>query len=198
MADRDELRRALGRPPSTIEPTGGFAAVAAVFGPGLDLLLVRRAEHPRDPWSGHLAFPGGRVEAGEDPLDAAIRETREEVDLALEPSWLVGRLDDLRTVGGRPGMVIRPFVFFAPELGDLRPNPAEIAGTLTVPLATLLAGEGRGAMDYVRGQATLRLPSVSLGDHRLWGLTLHMVDDLLHRLDGRGIGLDRPRGPLVR
>lgn len=192
MVGRDELRRALLRAPSTIEPTAGLAAVSAIFGPELELLLVRRAEQPGDPWSGHLAFPGGRVEEGEDPLEAAIRETREEVDLALDSDWLVGRLDDLLAVGGRPGMVVRPYVFFAPELSGLRPNPSEIADTLTVGLDALLAGEGRGAMDYVRGKARLRLPRVDVGGHRLWGLTLRMVDDLLHRLDGQGIGLDRP------
>src|SRR5262245_6335151 len=111
---RDALREGLARAPQELVPTGGsgFAAVAAVLDRNLDLLLLRRAESERDPWSGHLSFPGGRVEPEDDgPLAGAVRETAEEVGLALKPGSLVGQLDDLAAVGGRPGLVVRPFVF---------------------------------------------------------------------------------------
>lgn len=194
MATVDELRRALDRPPATLPATAGHAAVAAVFTPTLDLLLLRRTTRPGDPWSGNLAFPGGRVEPGEDPLDGALREADEEVGLQLDRAWTLGRLDDLAAVGGRPGMVIRPFVFLLPgPLPPLRLQPEEVAETLLVPLPRLLADVGRGPMEWRRGTLAATLPKVDLPglDVPLWGLTLRMVDDLLHRLDGRGLGLDR-------
>jgi 8-oxo-dGTP pyrophosphatase MutT (NUDIX family) len=199
MATVDELRRALSRPPATLTPTTGHAAVAAVFstdGPAPELLLVRRTTRPSDPWSGHLAFPGGRVEPDEDPFDAARRETVEEVGLPLRPEWMVGRLDDLAAIGGRPGLVIRPYVFAVPgPLPDLVLQEREIAEVLRVPLPYLLADTGRGPMAWSRGELQLTLPKVDLPgvDVPLWGLTLHMVDDLLDRLDGRGLGLARAR-----
>lgn len=197
MARLDDVRAALARTPLTLEASAGFAAVAAVLAPSertgdLELLLLRRAEHPDDPWSGHLSFPGGGVERGEDPLAAAIREAYEEVALELPPDRVLGRLDDLATVGGRPGMVIRPFVFALDRpVPPLLPNPAEVADTLLVGLDRLLANVGRGPMEWQHGATRLTLPRVDLDGHRLWGLTLRMVDDLLHRVDGGGIGLAR-------
>src|SRR5690606_30206562 len=100
MARSETLREALTREPVSLVPTAGHAAVSAIFTADLELLLLRRAEHPRDPWSGHLGFPGGRVEPGEGPLEAAVRETFEEVGVELAAEHLLGRLDDLAAVGG--------------------------------------------------------------------------------------------------
>ena len=195
---RHTLTRALDRPPSELVGSSGHAAVAAVLAPSrgslddLDLLLIKRAEHRGDPWSGHLAFPGGRVEPSDTgPFAAAIRETEEEVGLALKRGALMGQLDDLAAIGGRPGLVIRPYVFLleAP-LGALRPNP-EVARIHQVPMSRLLANEGRTQMTYARRDQSFTLPCVDFDGERLWGLTLRMVDDLLDRIDQGGIGLDR-------
>lgn len=190
----DVLSAALRREPALLVPQTQFAAVAAVFDANLDVLLIGRAIHPADPWSGHIAFPGGRVEPGDDgPVAAAIRETHEEVGLTLTLSHLLGQLDDLAAVGGRPGMVIRPFVFFVPEARPpLVPNH-EVASIFWRPLGSLLADEGRTTMNWTHGGASLTLPCVWFDDRRLWGLTLRMIDDLLDRIDGRGEGLRRIR-----
>lgn len=193
MSHTVDLVAAVTRRPSVaLAPGRGFAAVAAVFDGRDELLFIRRAAHPADPWSGHVAFPGGRMEPTDaGPLDAAIRETREELGLTLEPDQLVGALDDLAAVGGRPGLVVRPFVFRLPgEVPALRPN-AEVAAVMQLPLAHLLAGTGRGPMPYTHDGVALQLPRVDFDGHRLWGLTLRMVDDLLDRIDGRGAGLAR-------
>ncbi|MEQ1501139.1 MAG: CoA pyrophosphatase [Myxococcota bacterium] len=197
--DPTVFARAFARPPALLTPTRGFAAVAAVFTPTLDLVLIRRAEHPSDPWSGHVSFPGGRVEASDpDPLAAAIRETAEEIGLDLTEGAPVGQLDDLAAVGGRPGLVIRPFVFVAPvEPAALTPN-REVAGIHTIGLDRLLAGDGRTTMTWTRDGGSMVLPCVEFDGQRLWGLTLRMIDDLLDRIDGGGIGLRRaarPEGP---
>jgi 8-oxo-dGTP pyrophosphatase MutT (NUDIX family) len=161
------------------------AAVAAILraaGAGPELLFIHRAEDPRDPWSGHMAFPGGKVDAVDaDPLAAALRETREEVglDLAAE-AQPVGRLSDVRAVGrGRPlSMVISPFVFELQTTPELTTN-YEVAAVVWVPVAFLADHGNRETMLYKRYGMSLELPCYRFRGHLIWGLTLGMVDDLL-------------------
>ena len=74
-----------------------WAAVAVILAPDPDaLLLIRRAERAGDPWSGHMALPGGRQEPTEpDLFTTAVRETAEEVGLTLGRRNLIGALDDV-------------------------------------------------------------------------------------------------------
>lgn len=188
----DDVAAALTRSPrrQPLAEDGRRAAVAAVVTNALDVLFIRRAEYEGDPWSGHVSFPGGRVEAGEDPLTAAIRETCEELSLDLSRAQLLGELDEVATMGPLPKLVIRPYVFAVDALPQVQPN-REVAAVHTVGLPELLANDGRGTMRHPWRGTELVLPRVDFDGVRLWGLTLHMVDDLLHRLDGRGRGLDR-------
>ena len=95
------------------------AAVAVVLRAGEDrrpeVLFIKRAQHPGDPWSGHMAFPGGRIDLTDATIQsAAERETLEEVGLSLDAAESLGRLDDLEGLkgGGRPaGIVISAFVY---------------------------------------------------------------------------------------
>src|SRR6185295_12084220 len=104
----EQIRQALSLHSPTFaerEPGIPEAAVALVLaGPGEDLSVcaIRRAEHPLDPWSGHMALPGGRKDATDPhPRAAAERETWEEVGLALtEPHWLGQLSDVLVRIGG--------------------------------------------------------------------------------------------------
>lgn len=187
-----KVAAALSRPPSRVElpERGRRAAVAAILTPDLELVLLRRAEHPGDPWSGHVSFPGGRVEHGETTLQAAIRETHEEIGVDLGSAQLLGPLDELRTAGHLPPLVIHPYVFALSGAPSFALN-GEVASVHRIGLDRLLRGEGRGAMRRTFRDAQLTLPHVDFEGGRLWGLTLHMVDDLLDRLDGRGRGLAR-------
>lgn len=192
VAETIDLQNALRRPPRSIDAAPREAAVAAVFTPSKQLLLMRRAEHPDDPWSGHVSFPGGRVESADaDAVAAAIRETREEVGLELRRDELIGPLDPLAAVGGRSGMVIRPFVFEIRREAPALLTNREVASVHWLALSRLLANEGRSQMRWQRQGFDLDLPCVHFDDQRLWGLTLAMIDDLLDRIDGRGTGLDR-------
>ena len=161
------------------------AAVAAVLRPGAEgteLLFIHRAEDPRDPWSGHMAFPGGRVDPGDpDPMAAAIRETREEVGLELDAvGEPIGRLADMRAIGrGKPlSMVISPFVFVVNTVPPLVPNH-EVAAVVWVPTDFITDRSNRETMPYRRGGLSMELPCYRYQGHLIWGLTLGMVDELL-------------------
>ena len=104
-----------------VDPATWTGRVAGTAG-GASLLLTRRGGH----LSSHArqwAFPGGRVDPGETSVQAAMRETAEEVGLRLDVGHLLGRLDDYPT---RSGYVMTPFVFWVTDQ-DPEPNPAEVA-----------------------------------------------------------------------
>ena len=101
---------------------------------GAAILLTRRTKQLKR-HAGQWALPGGRVDPGETALDAAIRETREEIGVQLEVEQLLGRLDDYPT---RSGFVITPFVFWAGNDAEPTPNPEEVASVHRIALQELL------------------------------------------------------------
>lgn len=183
LAERN-ARRYVGPEPAR------WAAVATVLRPGKDgaeVLLIRRAERQGDPWSGHIAFPGGHRDAGDpDLLTTARRETREEVGLDLGPGDLIGALDEhAATARGRfMGMVIAPYVFAIDAAPRLVPNH-EVEEMLWAPLGPIARGEVETVKEIVHEGEHMRFPGYRVGDHVLWGLTHRMLDDLLAILAGR-------------
>jgi 8-oxo-dGTP pyrophosphatase MutT (NUDIX family) len=165
------------------------AAVAAILregAEGAELFFIRRAESPRDPWSGHIAFPGGRREPEDDSLlTTAIRETREEVGIELAHTELVARLPEIPAFkrSQRGGLLVTPFVFAKRDTVTPTPN-AEVAGTLWVPLASLARGEGKGTYEFTWEDKPYELPCFRLdpGQHVLWGLTHGMLERILAAL----------------
>jgi 8-oxo-dGTP pyrophosphatase MutT (NUDIX family) len=166
------------------------AAVAAIVRQarrGVEALFIHRAEDPTDPWSGHMAFPGGRVEGDDaDPFRAAVRETLEEVGLDLEMrGTLLGRLSDVPAVGrGRPlSLVVEPYVFSIADRPRLEPNH-EVADIVWVPLDFLLDRSNRSTIPWRHGDVSVNLPCYRFGGHVIWGLTFGMVDELVTLLEG--------------
>lgn len=161
------------------------AAVAAVLregGEGAELLFIRRAEHPKDPWSGQMGLPGGRVDASDaSPLAAALRETREELGLELA---LLGRplgpLSEVRThlpLGSVPHSVV-PFAFAVDGDPELRPNE-EVQEALWIPLAFFVDRRNRSSFTWARRGIPLPMPCYTFQGRVIWGLTLRIVDELL-------------------
>jgi mutator protein MutT len=114
------------------------AAVAVVVVPDGEgraaVVLTLRASGLRR-HGGQWALPGGRLDPGETPETAALRELEEEVGLNAPSSHLLGRLDDYPT---RSGFVITPVVVWGWGAAPLRANPREVAGIHLVPFAELL------------------------------------------------------------
>ncbi len=193
LADIVEKLARLGRDEADEAPPDmPRAAVAAILRDrpgredGPELFFIRRAEHPTDPWSGHIAFPGGRRDPGDPSLLAtAIRETREEVGIDLDREHLIARLPDVPafTRSKRGHLVVTPFVFALPGDVPVAPN-GEVAETLWVPLQKLAQGEGRGTFEWTWDDKTLTLPCIRLdpGQHVLWGMTYRMLETMLDAL----------------
>lgn len=192
--DWDDLARALlSRVPTDLpEPVAARAAVALVFrdgSSGIELLFIRRAEDERDPWSGHVGFPGGRAEPGDaDRRGTAVRETLEEtgLDLARDGEAL-GRLDEVRALArGRPvDLAITPFVFRLRRRLEGRTNP-EVVSLHWLSLGRLLDPTHQSTMDYRHEGAFLRLPCLRLEDLVIWGLTYRMFESLRALLAASG------------
>jgi mutator protein MutT len=101
------------------------------------LILTIRSAKLKD-HGGQRAFPGGRIDPGETPEQAALRELEEEVGLRLDSSQILGRLDDYAT---RSGFVITPVVIWGGSVTDLRANPAEVESIHRIPLSELLRND---------------------------------------------------------
>ena len=115
-----------------------LAAVAILVAPRKDshdagvLITLRPTRINRH--SGQYALPGGRLDEGETPLQAAIRETREELGLTLTEADLIGTLDDYPT---RSGFAMIPHVFWCADTSAMQPDPSEVAQVHSLPLSEL-------------------------------------------------------------
>lgn len=190
---REILRR---REPRRLEDAADIvaprAAVATILRGAHDepnVLLIRRAEHPTDPWSGHMAFPGGRRDPGDpDLFHTAVRETLEEIgiDLRSDASFL-GQLDDLPAIarGRLTGMVITPFVFEIANDPAFRTNH-EVAEIVWAPLGPLLRGELATTRPYVHEGVTYQFPAYDVNGRVVWGLTYQMLESFFALLRERG------------
>ncbi|HEY4106957.1 MAG TPA: CoA pyrophosphatase [Polyangiaceae bacterium] len=187
LLSRERVLRALAAAPAELALAGTRQAAIAVIllegEVGLEALLIERAIREGDPWSGHMALPGGH----RDPEDAdlsvtAERETLEEVGLNLRiHGERVGQLTDHEPVRAVP-VAVRPFVY----LLNARPElvlSAEVTHALWVPIAPLVAGERRTTFSFARGEQSFKFPAWDLDGRVVWGLTYRVLSDLFARLD---------------
>jgi len=171
-------------------PQEGFlASVALLLRPGVggaqELLLIRRADFPDDPWSGHMAFPGGRWDPRDRHLlDTALREVWEETGIG--PALLgspVGRLEAVSPLSrALPPLSILPFLFRVPAGTEARCASHEVAEVHWIGLAEFLDPLARGTLTMAMGGSHLSFPSLTVRDRRVWGLTQRILADLLSRI----------------
>ncbi|MBE0595563.1 MAG: CoA pyrophosphatase [Gemmatimonadales bacterium] len=169
--------------PRTSEMSGRIqAAVAILLTPdasgALDLLFIKRAEAPDDPWSGHMALPGGRREDQDPDLSAtARRETFEETGIVIPPDAVLGVLDDLAPVTPvLPPVVVRPFVFALAERPSVTPSP-EVAGYVWTSLDDLPRTAGDTDI-AIRGLSRV-MPAYLFGPYVVWGMTHRILNNFL-------------------
>ena len=158
---------------------------------GAALLLTRRGAH----MSAHArqwAFPGGRIDDGETPLQGALREMREEVGLRLDESHLLGRLDDYPT---RSGYVMTPFVFWVDDDQDLVANPAEVSSIHRVSFDELRRSDSPRFVDIPESDRPVVQVPVG-GDliHAPTGAILYQFRAVA--LDGMSIRVDELEQPV--
>jgi 8-oxo-dGTP pyrophosphatase MutT (NUDIX family) len=179
------------REPRRAEP-GSYDVQAAVSlmlrpaGAGVEFLAIKRAEQERDPWSGHMALPGGRVEEADESLwGTAVRETREEIGIDLsQVGRLLGQLDDVYPRTRRiPAIAITPFVVaVGPEV--VPRTSWEVEYAVWVPLQVVVDEGARGTLvhDAVPGR---EFPTIEYAGHTIWGLTLRILsqmEEMLRRI----------------
>jgi 8-oxo-dGTP pyrophosphatase MutT (NUDIX family) len=165
------------------------AAVALIFRLGendaVELLFIKRAEYEGDPWSGQIAFPGGRVEDRDASLaETAIRETREEtgIDLSRE-GMMIGRLDDLRPRTVRlPAIMVRPFVALL-DRGAPLVLSGEVALSFWLPFAELARTESWQESAVRAGGVQINARVFRHEEHVIWGMTERILAQLLALLD---------------
>ena len=171
------------------EEGGRRAAVALIFrageGGAPELLFIKRADYPADPWSGQVAFPGGREEAGDANLaDTALRETREETGIDLRnDGTVIGTLDDLRPqTAGLPAIIVRPYVVLLNRADSLLLSD-EVALAFWVPLEALRRADSwRDTSVFARG-IQLSARAFHHEGHVIWGMTERILAQLLALLD---------------
>lgn len=177
LSSKPELR-------SEPEPREGYteAAVSVVLRTSteLEVLLIKRAESERDPWSGHVALPGGR----RDPEDAnlrrtAIRETSEETGVELSSSgWPMGRLAQVAPSHPTlPPITITPYVFGVPAEIEANANSAEVDRVLWVTLPVLFDPKTLGTTTIQLPQGPADFPCYWVAGHAIWGLTFRILSE---------------------
>jgi 8-oxo-dGTP pyrophosphatase MutT (NUDIX family) len=165
------------------------AAVALIFRAGEngapELLFIKRAEYPADPWSGQIAFPGGREEAADPTLaDTAIRETREETGIDLvRDGTVIGTLDDLRPQTVRlPAVIVRPYVVLLNRFEPLVLSD-EVALAFWIPLEAFKDAPSWQDTDVLARGVQMNRRAFHHQGQVIWGMTERILAQLLALLD---------------
>lgn len=171
--------------PETLPDDVLQAAVALILrgGEEMELLLIKRARVGGDPWSGHMALPGGRRDPDDTSLlETAIREAREEVDVCLSGTGSVhlGRLDEVSPVTARlPSLSIHPFVFGVGGGTRAQRDEREVAAVHWVPISRLRKPDAVGAVEIHLRDETREFPCFQVEGEVVWGLTYRILSQFL-------------------
>jgi 8-oxo-dGTP pyrophosphatase MutT (NUDIX family) len=157
-----------------------FAAVSMILRDpnSPSVLLIERARRADDPWSGQIAFPGGKMQDGDGTArDTAIRETKEEVGIDLEATAdFLGYGEVSTTHTGTMDVV--PSVFALNRQVEVRANE-EVASFRWIALEELLAPAARSSHQFGYKGNSVEMPAFAVGRYVVWGLTYRILSTLL-------------------
>ncbi|MDE0419299.1 MAG: CoA pyrophosphatase [Gammaproteobacteria bacterium] len=187
MLDLDRIRRRLASQQShaPVPADARQAAVAVILRErnGMaEVLFIKRAVKDGDPWSGHMAFPGGHKDPGDvDLLAAAVRETDEEIGLDISRAPVICSLPPQRPMSVRRAMLVAPFVFEIDGDPPFAPNH-EVADVVWTPVEPMFTGENHAVESPDGG--VMRFNGFRLTEnHFVWGMTYRMVQTFFEAVD---------------
>ncbi len=162
------------------------AAVAMILrerGDDTEVLLIQRAERDGDPWSGHMALPGGRrAPTDRDVIHTAARETHEEVGIDIQSHGeVLGALDELHAIARhRPiDLVISPIVWNLRTSVEPTPHSVEVEDTVWVPLSFLQSSAAHGVHRRTLDGIKQEYPAYCYRGYTVWGLTHRILSRFL-------------------
>jgi 8-oxo-dGTP pyrophosphatase MutT (NUDIX family) len=142
-------------------------------------LTVRRADLPQH--AGQVSLPGGRIDPGERPVDAALREAHEEIGVAPEAIRVIGALSSLWVVVSNH--LLFPFVGVIDHRPVFRPAPGEVAELVEVPLPEVRDVRRLGWSRHVREGMVVDYPHFDLAGHQVWGATAMVLGEFASLFD---------------
>jgi 8-oxo-dGTP pyrophosphatase MutT (NUDIX family) len=170
------------------KPDPRLSSVLILLYPGhanrLSTMLIKRPEN-QGAHSGQIAFPGGKVEPGEDLADTALRETFEEVGVHPDKITLIGPLTSLYIPVS--SFLVHPFIGVYPEEPVFNPNPDEVSALVPASVKELLEMK-TGTMEVTTSYGKLNTPYFDLYGHVIWGATAMIISEFRELMQRAGDG----------
>lgn len=190
----DSIREALApadrepRPDTGNPAPAGEASVSVVLRAreSLEVLLVRRSESKLDPWSGHMALPGGRRDPVDTSgLDTAIRETHEECGLQLAPEWGLGQLAPVSPQTIKvPTIRVTPFVFGVDANATAHVASHEIDAVFWIKLEALQNPDNHHTLQVPLIGSVREFPAYMVDRQTVWGMTYRVLSRFMRHYEG--------------
>ncbi|MDE2412427.1 MAG: CoA pyrophosphatase [Sphingomonadales bacterium] len=162
--------------PAQLRPAAVLAAVTERERPGF--LLIHRPSNMRS-HPGQVAFPGGKIDPGENPIEAALREANEELGIDPAKVTVIGTSDVYRT---GTGYAITPVIAVVPPDMDLRPNPTEVAKWFEAPVDFVFDPANQQHQTVFWDGTQRSYIEIMWHEHRIWGVTAAIIANLAKRI----------------
>jgi 8-oxo-dGTP pyrophosphatase MutT (NUDIX family) len=162
------------------KPRGAVAVLFKEEAEDLWLLMIKRGENPRDPWSGQMAFPGGHADAQDRTLlDTVAREGLEEVGINIHDQEFLGCLHNVEPRNAP--MLVTPFVFLISK--EVNPTTSrEAKEILWVPMSFLLNSKNVSSITVPIGHREISMGCYVYLDHTIWGMSFRIIREIVSEI----------------